>query len=201
VLDSTIARIEAIPEPMGAHARQRAWTLAYAAYVITDEPRYIDVVRRWSGREPPPVMLALAALAAHDTARAVALAARFPTADSTRLITPPDQIDDPLSRAAVLAAIGQKRAAVATLEAVDPSRFQILESDPHWAMYPRTLLERGALHEQLGEKAKAAVAYERYLDLMRDADATLQPQIQLATARLRALRDAPASTLAPRARR
>jgi tetratricopeptide (TPR) repeat protein len=201
VLDSAIAGIEAIPEPGGTHARQRSWSLASAAYVLTDDPKYIDVVRRWSGREPPVVLQAMAALTAKDTAKARQLAARFPLPDTTRLISPPNQLEDPLSQAAVLAAIGDKRAALAVHESIDPARFKVLEPDLRWAMYPRSLLERGALYEQVGERAKAAAAYERYLELMRDADPALQPQIQLARTRLNSLRDAPAAALTPRAPR
>ena len=200
VIDSAIARIEAIPDPAGASARRQGWPLAYVAYLITEDPKYLDVIRRWSGAEPPLVMQALAALAAGDTARAAQVAARFPPPDTARLITPPDQIDDPLRRAGILAAVGQKRAALGVLESIDPARFSILELDPRWAMYPRSLLERGALYEQLGERTKAATAYERYLDLMKDADTALQPQVQLARTRLHALRDAPAAALTPRAR-
>ena len=122
-------------------------------------------------------------------------------AGATEIISPPDQIDDPLGRAAVLAAIGQKRGALAVLESIDPSRFTVLGADRRWAMYPRSLLERGALYEQLGDRTKAAAAYERYVELMRDADAVIQPQVRLARARLAALRDprAPHSTPDPRA--
>jgi len=67
-------------------------------------------------------------------------------------------------------------------------------------MYPRSLIERGALYEQVGDKGKAAAAYERYVELMGDADGELRPQVQLARARLSALRDAPAAALAPRNR-
>ncbi len=171
-------------------------SLPYIAYVLTEDPKYVEVIRRWSGREPPPVLQAMMALAARDTARAAQIAARMPPPDTARLISPPDQIDDPVSRAAVLAAVGQKRAALAVHESIDPSHFKVLGADPRWAMYPRSLLERGALYEQLGERAKAAGAYQKYLDIMRDADPLLRPQIQLARTRLTALRDAP-SALAP----
>jgi eukaryotic-like serine/threonine-protein kinase len=200
LIESAIARVEAIPEPMGTYARRQGSRLGYVAYIITNDPKYVDVLRRWSGAEPPLVMQAMVALAAGDTARAAQIAARFPPPDTARLITPPEQIDDPLRRAEVLAAVGQKRAAVGVLESIDPTRSSVLELDPRWAMYPRSLLERGALYEQLGERAKAATVYERYLDLMKDADAALQPQIQLARTRLHALRDAPAAALAPRPR-
>ncbi len=201
VIDSAIARLEAIPDPMGGQARRHGAGLAYAGYILTEDPKYLDVIQRWSGKEPPPVLQALAALTAGDTARAAQLIARIPPPDTARLVTPPEQMDAPLSRAAVLAAVGQKRAALRVLESIDPNRFSVLETDMRWAMYPRSLLERGALYEQVGDRAKAAAAYEKYLDLMRDADAVLQPQLQLARTRLNALRDAPVTALTPRVRR
>ena len=197
-IDSAIARLGSIPDPAGQHARRQGWPLAYVGYILTDDPKYLDIVRKWSGAEPPVVLQARAALASGDTARARDLAAHFPPPDTGRLITPPDQIDDPLGRAMVLAAVGQKRAAIAVYESIDPSRFHIFQPDPRWAMYPRSLLERGALYEQMGDVSKAAASYERYLDLMRDADPALQPQLQLARTRLHAVRDAPSAKLAPR---
>jgi tetratricopeptide (TPR) repeat protein len=197
VLDSAIARLESVPEPMGQHARRQGWPLAYSAYVLTEDPKYVAIVRRWSGKEPPLVMEALVALAAGDTAGAKTLVGRVPPPDTGRLITPPEQLEDPLSVAHVLAAIGDKRGAVLVHESIDPAKFKVLEPDMRWAMYSRSLLERGALYEQLGDRPKAAAAYEKYVDLMRDADPALQPQLQLARTRLSALRDAPA-VLAPR---
>jgi len=201
VIDSAIARLEGISGPAGAQARGQGWGLAYAGYIISEDPKYLDVIRRWSGSEPPLVLQAHAALAARDTAQAARLVARIPPPDTARLISPPNQIDDALSRAAVLAAVGQKRAAVRVLESIDPNRFSVLHPDPRWAMYPRSLVERGALYEELGDRAKAAAAYDQYLQLMRDADPVLQPQIQLARTRLNALRDAPAGALTPQAPR
>jgi serine/threonine-protein kinase len=198
VIDSAIANIEAIPDPAGQHARRLGWPLAYSGYILTEDPKYVEIVRRWTGSEPPLILQALVALNGGDTARARDLAARIPPPDSTRLITPPEQLDDPLSRAAVLAAVGQKRAALVVHEAIDPREFSVLQPDMRWGMYPRSLLERGALYEQVGERAKATAAYERYLELMRDADTVLQPQIQLARTRLNALRDAPTAALTTR---
>jgi tetratricopeptide (TPR) repeat protein len=198
VIDSAIANIEAIAGPAAQHARRFGWRIAYSGYILTEDPKYVEIVLRWSGAEPPLVLQALVALNAGDTARARDLASRIPPADTTRLITPPEQLDDPLSRAAVLATLGQKRAALAVHEAIDPREFSVLEPDMRWGMYPRSLLERGALYEQVGERTKAATAYERYLELMRDADPALQPQIQLARTRLGALRDAPAAALRSR---
>ncbi|MFN2564216.1 MAG: protein kinase [Gemmatimonadaceae bacterium] len=198
VIDSAIARVDAIPDPAGQHARRQGRSLPYVAFILTEDAKYVDIVRRWSGGDTPLVLQALAALRAGDTAQARQIAARMPPPDTARLISPPDQMDDPMSRAVVLAAVGQKRAALAVHESIDPAQFNVLTSDVRWAMYPRSLLERGALYEQVGDRAKATAAYEKYLELMRDADAVLRPQLQLARTRLAALRDAPAAALTPR---
>ncbi|HJU67918.1 MAG TPA: hypothetical protein VJ650_06675, partial [Gemmatimonadaceae bacterium] len=58
-----------------------------------------------------------------------------------------------------------------------------------------SLFERGLLYEQIGNRRQALAAYEQYLDLMRDADAALEPQRRAARARVQALRDAPGTTL------
>ena len=194
-IDSAIARIQRLPDPAGSAARQQQWGLAYAGYVISHDPKYLDIIRRWSGKEPPLVLQALAALRQGDTARAAQLAARFPPPDTARLVSAPNEIDDQLNQALVLSAVGQPRAAIAIFEAIDPSRLYILEADPRWAVYARSLFERGLLYEQVGDRAKAIASYERYLDLMRDADAALEPQKQGARARVQALRDAPGTTL------
>ena len=195
ILDSAIARMEALPDPAGSAARKREWGLAYAGYVITHDPKYLEIIRRWSGKEPAPVLQALAALREGDTARAAQLATKFAPADTARLVSPPNEIDDPLNQALVLSAVGQPRAAIAVLEAIEPSRLHVLESDPRWAAYVRSLFERGLLYEQIGNRRQALAAYEQYLDLMRDADAALEPQRRAARARVQALRDAPGTTL------
>jgi tetratricopeptide (TPR) repeat protein len=163
--------------------------------VFTRDPKYLDIIRRWSGRDIPVVLQAVAALEAGDTAQAAKLVAQLPPPDSSRLVTPPESIEDPLTHANVLSAIGQRRDALAVLESLDPRRFGVLEVDPRWAMYPKSLLARGLLYEDLGDRARAIASYERYLELMRDADAALQPQLQLARARVRSLRDSPAVPL------
>jgi tetratricopeptide (TPR) repeat protein len=189
-IDATIARLEAIPEPQGAVVRRQSAGMAYAAYLITGNPKYVDAVRRWSGRAPPLVLQARMALAAADTTRAAQLAARFPPPDTARLVTPPDELRDPLSEAAVLSTVGQHRAALAVLESLDPSSFKVAELDPRWAMYAQSVLGRAQLHEQLGDRDLAIAAYERYLALIRDADPTLQAEAQGARTKLLALRDA-----------
>ena len=54
----------------------------------------------------------------------------------------------------------------------------------------RSFLARGQLYEQLGERQKAAAAYERFVALWRDADPALQPQVRRAREALARVRDA-----------
>ena len=194
-LDSAIARNQSLPEPAGSATRKREWGLAYASYVISHDPKYLEIIRRWSGKEPPLVLQALAALRKGDTAKAAQLAERFPPPDTARLVSAPNEIEDPLNQALVLSAVGQPRAAIAILEAIEPSRLHVLEADPRWAVYARSQFELGLLYEQTGNRTQALAAYQRYLDLMRDADAALEPQRQAARARVQALRDAPGTSL------
>ena len=65
--------------------------------------------------------------------------------------------------------------------------------EPGWPLYARSFLARGAAYEQLGDRAKAEASYQRFLDMWKDADPSLQGQLQQAREGLRRLRDAPGS--------
>ena len=197
-IDSAIAAVEALPAPASSRVNRELVTIPYAGFRTTGDQKYVEVIQRWTGREPTPTVQALVALRSGDTTQARRLAARFPTPGAARLGASPDDFDDPLTRAEVLAAIGERGLALATLETIEPTSFEVLTVDLRWAMYGRSLLVRGMLYEQEGKRELALKAYERYLSLMRDADATFQPQLQAARARVNALRDAPGVTLTPR---
>ena len=93
--------------------------------------------------------------------------------------------------AEILNVLGDAKGAASTYEAIDPSRFMIQGfSDPRWPLYARSFLARGQLYEQLGEKAKAVAAYTNFLDLWKEADPKLQPQLQRAQDGLARLKDA-----------
>jgi len=49
---------------------------------------------------------------------------------------------------------------------------------------------RGALYERIGEPVKARQAYERFLELWRDGEAPLEPQLRTAREAVARLRDA-----------
>jgi tetratricopeptide (TPR) repeat protein len=181
VIDSGMRGLDRMKAPVGPQIRQFSTPPLYIAYLATREARYLDALRRWraeSGVTQPFAELdALEALSRGDTAGARAQAARFPSPDSTR--TAKNQISPMrwIARAEVLEALGDHRGAVAMYEVLDPRRFGGNGPlDPGLALYPRSYLDRGRLLEQLGEPARAAEAYERFLELWKDADPALEPQ-------------------------
>jgi len=56
------------------------------------------------------------------------------------------------------------------------------------ALHVRSWAERGALHQQLGDSAKAIENYDRFIRAWANADATLQPQVDRARKSVAALR-------------
>ena len=48
--------------------------------------------------------------------------------------------------------------------------------DPSLALYARSILASGALYEKIGDRKKAVTAYQRFLDMWRDADPSLDAQ-------------------------
>ena len=76
-------------------------------------------------------------------------------------------------------------------ETIDPERFGAASTpEPGWPVYVRSYLSRGRLYKRLGEPARAVAAYERFLTLWRDAEASLQPQLREAAEAIAKLRDA-----------
>ena len=190
---SNIRVIDTMPGPTGVMTRQQSVALPYAAYMMTRDTVHFATIRRWSGSDPPPALIALAAIEAGDTARAMTLASRFSRGDTAKLVDPAHQETSGIIEAEVLTRIGDTRGALATLESMDPAKFTVLGLDPRWVFYPRTLIQRGELHEQLGETALADSMYSRVLELWKDADELGQPLVRQAQGRLAALRDARAS--------
>ena len=185
--------LEAIPGKQGEQTRGQAIGIVYAGYMATRDASYLTMVRRWTGREPTRGYVALAAIEAGDTARAVSLASRFPRGDTVQRVQSDEEEISRHAEAEVLTRIGDFRGALATLEGMDPKTFSVINLDPRWALYPRTLLDRGELHERLGEREQADSMYSRVIALWKDADAKGRPLPDLARAKLAALRDAPAT--------
>jgi tetratricopeptide (TPR) repeat protein len=179
-------------QPFAPQLRQQASPVLYAAYVATREPRYLATWRRWAGQTPQdyPEVDALVALAAGDTAAAQAAARRFPSPDSMRASGAFMNGPRWVARAEALAALGDARRALAMYEVLDPARLSSQGPiDPGFPLYARSFLARGRLYEELGERAKAAEAYQRFLTMWKDADPEFQPQLREARAGLARARD------------
>ena len=167
----------------------------WVAFLGLRDTSYFAPLRRWTGAVSAE-LLALAALDRGDSLRAVALAASL---EPVQALTPAPPIQHRLfdirhfARAELYARLGDERRALQELDQIDRARFHLSLSsiDPRWGLYARSFLLRGILHEQLGEREKAAQSYRTFLELWKHADARLQPQLQQARERLRRLSDAP----------
>ncbi len=188
----TAKRLEAIPGEGGEVARRESAAMNIAGYMLTRDSAYLAAFRRWAKSDPPPAMVALAALDAGDTARARAVAARIRPPDTTRIVRQGDGGSSGTMEAELLARLGDPRGALAMLEGANPDDFGLDGLDARWVFYPLSLQRRGALYEQLGDRARADSAYTRFVDLWKDGDPRVQPLVRQARARLQALRDAPA---------
>jgi hypothetical protein len=189
---ATIKQLDAMEGPYADQARQQAMGTVYTGYMLTRDTSYLATIRRWSKNEPIPAVMALAALEAGDTARARTLAAQFPRGDTAKIVGS-DQGSSAIVEAEVLSRLGDARGALQTLEAIEPTDFNVLGLDPRWALYPRVLMQRAEIYERLGERARADSAYRRVLELWKGADAKGESILRVARTRRQALDDAPAT--------
>ncbi|HEU4628486.1 MAG TPA: serine/threonine-protein kinase [Gemmatimonadaceae bacterium] len=187
--DRAIAALEQVKGEVGTQLRSQMVTLPFTAYLQRRDPRDLATVQRWLGREPPLELRTLSALAAGDTARADSLAAMLPPLDTTATMGIGSTLRQ-FARAEVHIARGDARAALRIYERLEPRQFAagLALPDPRWPLYARSFLVRGQLHEQLGERDAAAAAYERFLELWKDADPSLDAQRQAARDGLRRVR-------------
>jgi serine/threonine-protein kinase len=190
-LDSAVAFVDRLPEPLGKQARQMSSAIPYVAFLTTRDTSYSAATRRWWGGELPiPELDALEALQRGDTATAARLARTFPDPDSTRGTTGNLNGMRWFARAEVYAGLGQPQRAVAFYETMEPTRFNKGGAfDPAWPLWARSLLARGQLYERLGDREKAVASYSRFLELWKEADPLLDGQRRLAREGLARLRD------------
>jgi tetratricopeptide (TPR) repeat protein len=192
-LDAGIALLERLPAPFGPGMRQQSAAALYVAYLSTRDRAYLERLRRWRAGNPQPwpELDALEALSGGDGARAQAIARGFPSADSARTTTGSMNATRWVARAQVLTELGDPRGALAMYEVLDPRRFtEFGLVDPGPALYARSFLARGRLYEELGDRARAVAAYDRFLALWKDADPELDGQRREAREALARLRDA-----------
>jgi tetratricopeptide (TPR) repeat protein len=187
--DRAIAALERVDGEVGRQLREQLAALPYTAFLQRRDPRYLAALQRWIGHEPAPELRILAALAAGDTARADSLAATLPPVDTTATFGMGATLRQ-MARAEVYIARGDVRAALQIYDRLDPRRFTPLLAvpDPRWPLYARSFLVRGQLHEQLGEREAATTAYEKFLELWKEADPSLDGQRQAAREGLRRVR-------------
>jgi tetratricopeptide (TPR) repeat protein len=200
-LDSGARFIDRLPGAPRGSIQTQSMSVPYVAYLVTRDPRFLAVVRRWQRPDAAPLteLDALEALTAGDTARALQAARAFPSPDSVRAATGA-RVGAMrwVARAEVLAGLGDARRALGMYDVLDPTRFAAAGPlDLSWALYPRSFLARGRLYEQLGERESAAAAYTRFVELWKDADPALQPQLREAREGLGRVRDLP-STISAR---
>jgi len=181
-VDRAIADADAAEGEFGKQLRAQLATLPFTAFLQGGDSRYLAVLRRWTGREPSAELRILAALGAGDTTQAQRLAAQLAPLDTTAAVGAPNASLRQFARAEAYLALGDARQALRTYAGIDPRRFSPVTamSDPRWPLYARSFLVRGQLHEQLGERAEAAAAYQRFLELWKDADAAFAPQLRAA---------------------
>ncbi|HMS02100.1 MAG TPA: hypothetical protein PKE51_03960, partial [Gemmatimonadaceae bacterium] len=102
-----------------------------------------------------------------------------------------------IARAEILARLGQPEGAVALLEGLNPQNFSVTMVEPGFALYVRSRLTLGKLHEQLGQRDRALAAYAAFEQFWRNADPALHDELREARAAMQRLRDAGAARTIP----
>lgn len=179
----------------GLPPQQRDWLSAYMTFLATRDVQHGEMAVRTLAAQGDstgyPELRALLAIERRDSSEARRLARSFPSVDSLRTSRIGTTGLRMVTRAVVLAELGDVRQALAVLELIDPSRFSLSESvETTWAVYVRQFMLRGALYERIGEPVKARQAYERFLELWRDGEAPLEAQLRTAREAVARLRDA-----------
>ncbi len=179
----------------GLPPQQRDWLSAYMTFLATRDVQHGEMAVRTLAAQGDstgyPELRALLAIERRDSSEARRLARSFPSVDSLRTSRIGTTGLRMVTRAVVLAELGDVRQALAVLELIDPARFSLSESvETTWAVYVRQFMLRGALYERIGEPVKARQAYERFLELWRDGEAPLEPQLRTAREAVARLRDA-----------
>jgi tetratricopeptide (TPR) repeat protein len=131
-------------------------------------------VRRWTPTSGTPWhgAAAWAAAAAGDTAAA---ARGLAAGDTVR--APPNEFA--LARAAEL--LGRPREALRHYERLDSLSYAALGApDPDWLLLVRSYPGRAAQYQALGDTARAREYYRRFVELWRDADDELRPEVERA---------------------
>src|SRR5688500_13880575 len=148
-VDSSLAAIDRLTSGFGPNIQAQSRGLAFLAYLTTKDTSYIAPLRRWGSKQVPSEVEALMALDAGDTTRAAAIAAKFPPADSARLVTDAGGGLARFAQAEILARLGDFRRAIAMYESMQRKDLGLaFGADPRWPLYARSFFARGQLYVQ-----------------------------------------------------
>lgn len=147
---------------------------AYALYMLTRDSTLGESTIRWNFNPLPEIDAAIA-LTRGDTIAARTISKKFIAPDSARQVGLALGGLRTLMRARVLEELGDARGAVATLESVSAERMNLGFVDTGLPLYVHSFLARGRLHLQLGDTAKAVVAYKEFLARWSVDDAVTAP--------------------------
>ncbi|MFQ6046359.1 MAG: protein kinase [Gemmatimonadales bacterium] len=99
-----------------------------------------------------------------------------------------EDVPEAYAWADLLVQLGELHSAAAAYERLDDASYEVRWFDPHWGLLIRSYAERGALYQQLGDRAKAIEMYQKFVDAWGEGDETVQPTVERARAALAALR-------------
>jgi tetratricopeptide (TPR) repeat protein len=181
-------------ESTGDGAARGDYSVPYILYLETEDTTFMNTAIRWASGNPGlralPELRALDAVRHGDTATAAQLLRDYYSLDSLKKLPIGMNGVRIAVRASVMAQLGDVDGAIAMYEAIDPKRFSSNGSIEHgWAIYVRSFISRAKLYEEQGDRAKAIASLERFLELWKDAEAPLQPQISDARKELTRLKD------------
>ncbi len=172
-------------------ARQSVYLAAYLA------SRDTVVLKRWIRDSRAPVWRSSEAqLAASRGNRALArelVAQHFRPANPIRVgpsATISEGVADAYAWADLLAQLGEFERAVQAYHRLDAAAYGVAfwGVGNYWGLLVRSYAERGALYQQLGNRAKAIEMYQRFVDAWDEGDETVQPMVERARRALAGLR-------------
>ena len=172
-------------------ARQSVYLVAYLA------SRDTVVLKRWIHDSRSPMWRsseAHLAMKRGDRALARELASQhFRPAEPIRTgpsATISEDVADAYAWADLLAELGELDRAVQAYQRLDAAAYGVAfwGVGNYWGLLVRSYAERGALYQQLGNRAKAIEMYQKFVDAWSEGDEVVQPMVERARRALAGLR-------------